>query len=101
MPTKPKRAALPARRPEKKFGPYHNGLGIAIWLNAVETDKGTRWFRSVTLSPRRFLDPKDGQWKDAKSFRPIDLATLALALDAARQYCATTPLPGAPVEGDE
>jgi hypothetical protein len=47
MATKPaKRPSQPVRRPEKKFGPYHNGLGLAIWLNSVETDQGIRYFRS-------------------------------------------------------
>jgi hypothetical protein len=44
--TKGKRGQRPARRPEKKFGPFNNGLGVACWLNEVQTDKGSRWFRS-------------------------------------------------------
>src|SRR5436309_1569707 len=91
----------PARRPERKIGPFHNGLGIAIWLNTVETPQGTRYFRSITIAARRYRDPKDGQWKDAKSYRPMDLPTLALALDAAKTYCSSTPLPGQAVDGDE
>ena len=98
---KAKRPAQPPRRPEKKVGPFHNGLGIAIWLNRVETANGPRYFRSITLAPRRYLDEKTGQWKDAASFRPVDLATLELALAATRQYIAATPLPGQPVEGEE
>lgn len=43
---KARRPATAPRRPEKKIGPFHNGLGIAIWLNSVETDQGTRYFRS-------------------------------------------------------
>jgi len=101
MVAKNKRPQAPARRPEKKIGPFHNGLGIAIWLNAVETDQGIRYFRSITIAPRRYRDPKDGQWKDAKSYRPVDLATLTLAMEAARHYCASTPLPGQAVDGDE
>jgi hypothetical protein len=98
--TKAKRAAAP-RRPEKKIGPFHNGLGIAIWLNEVETEQGKRYFRSITLAARRYRDPKTGEWKDAASYRPVDLATLELALAHARQYVTTTPLPGQPVDGDE
>lgn len=101
MATKTKRTQQPTRRPEKKIGPFHNGLGIAIWLNTVETDTGLRYFRSITIAPRRYLDPKDGQWKDAKSYRPVDLATLTLALEAAKSYCSSTPLPGQAVDGDE
>lgn len=89
------------RRPEKKIGPFHNGLGIAIWMNQIDTPEGPRFFRSITLAPRRYLDEKTGEWKDAVSFRPVDLATLELALAAAKQYIAATPLPGQPVQGEE
>jgi hypothetical protein len=99
--TKTKRAAQAPKRPEKKIGPFHGGLGIAIWLNCVETDQGPRYFRGITLAPRRYLDEKTGRWKDATSFRPVDLATLELAIAAARQYIASTPLPGLPVQGEE
>ncbi len=43
---KGKKAQRPARRPERKLGPFHNGLGIAIWLNEVQSDTGPRFFRS-------------------------------------------------------
>ena len=45
MATKTRRAQAPAR-PEHKIGPLNNGLGVAIWCNTVETEKGTRVFRS-------------------------------------------------------
>lgn len=35
------------------------------------------------------------------SYRPADLATLELALSHARQFIASTPLPGQPIDGDE
>ena len=41
-----KKLAPVPRRPEKKFGPFSNGIGLAIWLNRVETDQGPRFFRS-------------------------------------------------------
>jgi len=94
-------APASARRPEKRIGPFHNGIGIAIWLNTVETDQGTRYFRSITLSPRRYRDQQTGGWRDAPSFRPVDLAVLALAIESAREYCSSTPLPGQTIEGDE
>lgn len=93
-------ATLP-RRPEKKFGPFHNGIGLAIWLNRIETENGPRYFRSITFNARRYRDEKTGEWKDAASFRPVDLATLEMALNHARQYIASVPLPGQPVEGEE
>lgn len=76
-------------------------MGVAIWLNEVQTEGGTRYFRSISLAPRRYLDQKTGDWKDAVSYRPVDLATLELALAEARRFIAATPLPGEPVEGEE
>lgn len=99
--TKGKKPVQAPRRPEKKIGPFHNGLGLAVWLNKVETELGPRYFRSITLAPRRYWDAKTEQWKDATSYRPVDLATLELAIAAARQYIASTPLPGQPVQGEE
>lgn len=99
--SKTKKVGEPVRRPEKKLGPFHNGIGIAIWLNRVDTDRGPRYFRSITLNPRRYLDTKTGRWVDAASFRPVDLAVIEMALAHARQYIAATPLPGQPVEGEE
>jgi hypothetical protein len=99
--SKNKRAATEPRRPVHKIGPFHNGIGIAIWMNRVETEHGPRCFRSITVNARRYRDAKTGEWKDAASYRPVDLATLELAIAQARQYLATVPLPGQPVEGDE
>ena len=98
---KSKRAVRPVRRPEYKAGPFHNGLGIAVWLNTVETAGGLRFFRSITVAARRYRDPKTGEWKDAASYRPVDLSTLVLALRDVQDFLRRTPLPGQPVEGDE
>ena len=96
-----KRPDLAPRYPERKWGPFHGGLGIAVWLNEVNTPEGKRFFRSGTIAPRRFRDKKTGQWKDAGSLRPADLQTLMLGLQAAHEYIHSTPLPGTPLEGDE
>lgn len=98
---KSKRAAPVPRHPEQKYGPFHGGVGIAIWLNEVETDSGTRYFRSLTIAPRRYRDPKTGDWKDAGSLRSTDLPALILGLQAAHQYMASTPLPGQPMEEEQ
>ena len=81
-------------RPEKKIGPYAGGIGVAVWLNTIETRDGPRKIRSLTISPRRYRDPESGEWKDAPSYRPQDLPGLLFALTKAQEYCYTTPIPG-------
>ena len=34
------------RHPEKKIGPFAGGIGVAIWLNTVDTDDGPKQFSS-------------------------------------------------------
>lgn len=87
-------------RPEKKIAPYPGGIGVAIWLNEIETDDGPRKVRSITISPRRYRDPKTGDWKDSSSFRPGDLPALIFALTKAQEHCYTQPLAGAELEED-
>lgn len=94
MSTKSKKAPATARRPEKKWGPFAGGVGVAVWLNEAETAEGKKYFRSVTIAPRRFRSDKTGEWQDSGSLRPQDLAALILGLQAAQEFCATTPLPG-------
>ena len=96
-----KRSATVPRYPERKWGPFHGGVSVCVWLNEADTEEGKRFFRSVTISPRRFRDPKTGEWEDASSFRTTDLASLILALEAAARFVATTPLPGPSVDGEE
>src|SRR5437763_8534080 len=98
MATKAKRSASAPRHPERKWGPFHGGVGVAVWLNEVETDEGKRFFRSITIAPRRYLDDKTGQWEDASSLRTTDLPSLILALEAAHAFVSSTPLPGLPAE---
>jgi hypothetical protein len=83
----------PKNRPEKKIGPYAGGIGVAIWLNQVETDDGQREIRSITITPRRYKDRESGEWRDATSFRAGDLPALIFALQKAQEYVYTTPLP--------
>jgi hypothetical protein len=91
--------AKDAVRPEKKFGPYAGGIGVAIWCNTAETTDGPKQFRSLTISPRRYRDEKNDKWRDSSGFRPSDIATLQFALSQAQAYILTTPLPGAGEEG--
>src|ERR1043165_7513237 len=95
-----KRTAATPRRPERKWGPFHGGVGIAVWLNEVDSEEGKRYFRSITIAPRRYLDDKTASWEDAKSFRVTDLPSLILALQAAHDYVHSTPLPGLPAASD-
>jgi hypothetical protein len=98
MPDKPKSRFAP-QQPEKKIGPFSGGIGVAIWLNTIETESGPRHVRSVTISPRRYRDPKTGEWRSAGSYRLSDLAALILGLEKAQEFMLSTRLPGdAPVD---
>lgn len=81
--SKSKRASAASRHPEVKYGPFHGGVGVAVWVNEVQTDSGPRFFRGVTIQPRRYRDKKSGEWKDSGSFRATDLPALILALEKA------------------
>jgi hypothetical protein len=81
------------KRPEKKIGPYPGGIGVAIWLNTIETENGPRKLRSITVSPRRYRDSETGEWKDAGSYNPGDLPALIFALQKAQEFCYTVPIP--------
>jgi hypothetical protein len=80
-------------RPEHKIGPYPGGIGVAVWLNTIDTDDGPRQVRSITISPRRYLDSESGEWRDAGSYRIGDLPALIFALQKAQEYIYTKPLP--------
>ncbi len=83
----------PRQHPEVKFGPFAGGIGVAIWLNSVDTDGGAKQFRSITIAPRRYLDRETGEWKNSGNFNPSDLPALVFALQKAQEYVFTTPLP--------
>ena len=89
------------RRPEKKYGPFAGGVGVAVWLNAVEDEAGKRYFRSITINPRRYRDKDTGEWLDGGSFKLTDLPALILALEAAHAYSSKTTLPGLPADDEE
>lgn len=101
MPKRTPNSSTTSNAPEKKIGPYAGGIGVAVWLNGVETDQGRRTMRSVTISPRRYRDPESGDWRDAGSFRPGDLPALIFALQKAQEYIYTTPLPDQEEEHEE
>jgi len=100
MSTKTKRPPKETRRPELKIGPFQGGIGVAVWLNQIETAEGPRMVRSVTIAPRSHKVPKTGEWKDAVSYRPADLSVLILALERVREFLLTTPLPGEQVKSE-
>ena len=77
-------------KPELKIGPFAGGISVEVWRN--QTHDG-RHFRSITIAPRSYRDD-DNKWQRARSYRPIDLAALILALQKAQEHCTTTPLPG-------
>ena len=53
MATQTRRANPPVNRPELKIGPFQGGIGVAVWLNEIQTEAGTKLIRSITLSPLR------------------------------------------------
>jgi hypothetical protein len=76
-------------------------VGVAVWLNEVQTDQGPRFFRSLTIAPRRYRDEKSGEWKNAGSLRTTDLPSLILALQAAHEFMLSAALPGQPAEEEQ
>ena len=80
------------RPPEKSIGPFTGGIGVAVWVNTVETQRGSRQMRSITINSRRYFDEKSEQWKDAGSFRIRDIPELIFALQQAYAHCLTSPL---------
>lgn len=82
------------QQPEKKFGPYPGGISVAVWLNDVQGQNGSRKMRSITISPRRYKDPDSGEWVDAPSLRPGDLPVLIFGLQKALDFVFTTPITG-------
>lgn len=89
------------KQPEKKIGPFANGVGACIWLNTVSTDEGSRQFRSITINPRRYFDRETSEWKDAPSYNPVDLPALIFCLQKAQEYVYETPLPDQPTPESE
>ena len=83
-----------AHQPEKKIGPFHAGIGVAVWLNVSETEDGPRPYRTVTISPRRYLDRQTGEWRDSGSFYVGDLPAIIFALQKAQEFAFETPIPG-------
>jgi hypothetical protein len=98
--TSKKKPRAPGKPPELKIGPFQGGIGVAVWLNDVQTETGPRTIRAITIAPRRYRDKQTGEWKDAASFRPGDLTALILALEKAREHCLMRPLPGESSEDD-
>jgi hypothetical protein len=98
MSTPASTASQSAKLPEAKFS-YAAGIGCAVWRNTIETADGRREMRSITLSPRRYLDRQTGEWKDG-TYRPSDIPILLVALQRAMEYVYTTPLSGREEEPD-
>lgn len=96
----PQQSEQSKNRPETKFGPYTGGVGVAVWINEIDTDAGTRKIRSITINPRRYFDSTSNQWKDSRSFRPEDLPALIFGLQKALEHTYLVPLPGSPETAD-
>src|SRR5688500_2010332 len=90
----PKGTKTTSNRPEKKIGPYPGGIGVAVWINTIDTEHGPKQVRSVSISPRRYRDSQTGEWKDAAAYRPGDLPALIHALLKAQEFCFENPIDG-------
>src|SRR5207253_2409588 len=53
---KPKKPKVPGKPPELKIGPFQGGIGVAVWLNEVQTERGPKTIRSISIAPRRYRD---------------------------------------------
>ena len=51
MATKAKRSVSAPRRPEKKWGPFAGGCGVAVWLNEVQTAAGPGSSAAIHCNP--------------------------------------------------
>lgn len=92
---KPKAQAKPKQLPIFKIGPLSGGISVAVWNNEIEGEGGEiRIVRGISISPRRYLDRKSGEWRSTNSFRPNDLSAIIMALQKAQEYCITTPSQG-------
>ncbi len=91
----------PKKQPEKKIGPFANGIGACVWINTIETDNGPRTVRSITVNPRRYFDRESNQWRDSASFNPADLPALIFSLQKALEFVFEQPLPASTDEPQE
>jgi hypothetical protein len=51
-------------------------------------------YRTVTLLPRRYLDPKTGDWQTCQGYDLDDLPALIFALQKAQAYAFERPIIG-------
>lgn len=93
--TKAKRAKSERRYPERKWGPFAGGSGVAVWLNEFQTENGTRYARSITFAPRRFRDRKTDEWRDGASGLPCSRCSprRATSKTLAASSCKRSTLP--------
>ena len=99
-------AAAPPEQPRSKRPPPEmkfsvGGIGVAVWLNTVDTDQGERSFRTVTVAPKRYFDKTSGEWKNGTGFHPNDLPALIFCLQKTLEFAFTTPLPGQEAEAGQ
>jgi hypothetical protein len=92
-PTTQESSKKPKKQPEKKIGPFANGIGACIWLNTIETENGSRTVRSISVNARRYFDRESGQWRDSPSYQPVDLPALIFSLQKALEFVFETPFP--------
>lgn len=58
----------------------------AVFLNEQETEKGTVRLPTIAFSCR-YRDEATGEWRDAASMRPNEVARAVVVLQRALEYC--------------
>ena len=83
-----------------EVGPLRRRKRSRRLVERIPDGDGTRYARSITFARARFRDRKTDEWRDG-AYRPVDLPALLLAIEAAHDFCLSTPLPGEPAEQEE
>ena len=95
-----KKTSSRKRRPEKQIQ-LSSGVGVAVWRNQIDTDRGEKTVRSITIKPRRYYDQNNDEWRDASGYNPSDLPALIFVLQKAQEFCFETPLESESSDGNE
>lgn len=74
-------------KPKKTF--RAGACSASVFVNERPGDDGPRQFNTVTFSCR-FKDETTGEWRDASSMSPNEVARALLVLQKALEFCLLT-----------